>query len=66
MKGFLRAVGCYWYAFVLVALIWSTSIESMRDRIGGTTILPYLIVWFIALVPGVLVLYLSERTQESR
>ena len=64
MKGFLRVVGCYWYGLVLVSLIWSTSIDSMRERIAGTTIVPYLVVWFIALIPGVIVLYLSEQMKE--
>jgi hypothetical protein len=65
MQGFLRVVGCYWYGLVLVSLIWSTSVESMRERIGGTTIGPYLIVWFLALVPGIVVLYLAENSRKS-
>jgi hypothetical protein len=65
MQGFLRAVGCYWYGFVLVSLIWSTSIESMRERISGTTLVPYLIVWFIALVPGAVVLYVAENMKKE-
>jgi hypothetical protein len=65
MKGFLRVIGCYWYGLVLVSLIWSTSIDSMRERISGTTILPYLIVWFIALVPGVVSLYIAENMKDA-
>ncbi len=65
MKGFLRVIGIYWTGLVLVSLIWSTSVESMRDRIGGTTILPYLLVWFVALVPGVVVLYLAENMKSE-
>jgi len=29
MKGFLRAIGCYWFGLILVSLIWSTSIDGM-------------------------------------
>ena len=65
MKGFLRVIGCYWYGLVLVSLIWSTSIDSMRERIGGTTILPYLLVWFAALIPGVVILYVAENMKEA-
>jgi hypothetical protein len=65
MKGFLRAIGCYWYGLVLVSLIWSTTIDSIRERIGGTTLIPYLVVWFILLIPGVIVLYLSEQMKEA-
>jgi len=61
MKSVLRAIGCYWFAAILVALIWSTSIESMRERISGTTLVPYLIVWLIAMVPGVLIIFLAEK-----
>lgn len=61
MQGFLRAIGCYWYGLVLVSLIWSTSIEGMRERISGTTLVPYLVAWFIALIPGVVILYLAEN-----
>ena len=63
MQGFLRVVGCYWYGLILVSLIWSTSIESMRNAISGTTLIPYLIVWFIALVPGLVILYLAEKSR---
>ena len=65
MKGFLRIVGIYWTGFVLVSLIWSTSIESVRERIGGTTIGPYLLVWFLALVPGMVVLYFAESMKSD-
>ncbi|MBI4501351.1 MAG: hypothetical protein HY700_09340 [Gemmatimonadetes bacterium] len=65
MKGFLRVVGCYWYGLVLVSLIWSTSIESMRERISSTSVIPYLVVWFIALIPGVIALYASEKMKEA-
>ena len=65
MKGFLRVVGCYWYGLVLVALIWSTSIESMRERISSTTIVPYLVVWLIAMIPGVIALYAAEKMTEA-
>jgi hypothetical protein len=65
MKGFLRVIGCYWYGLVLVSLIWSTSIDSIRERIGSTTLVPYLVVWLIALIPGLVVLYLSERMKEA-
>jgi len=65
MKGFLRVIGCYWYGLVLVSLIWSTSIESMRTRISGTTIVPYLLVWFAALIPGVVILYVAENMKEA-
>jgi hypothetical protein len=65
MQGFLRAIGCYWYGLVLVSLIWSTSIESMRERISGTTLVPYLAVWFIALLPGIVILYLAENSRKA-
>jgi hypothetical protein len=65
MKGFLRVIGCYWYGLVLVSLIWSTSIDSIRERIGSTTLVPYLVVWLIALIPGLVVLYLSEQMKEA-
>ena len=65
MKGFLRVIGCYWYGLVLVSLIWSTTIDSIRERIGSTTLIPYLLVWFVTLVPGVIVLYLSEQMKEA-
>jgi hypothetical protein len=65
MHAFLRAVGCYWYGFVLVALIWSTAIESVRERIGTTTLAPYLLFWFAALVPGIVILYLAEKNQKA-
>ena len=65
MKGFLRVVGCYWYGLVLVALIWSTSIESMRERISSTTIVPYLVVWLIAMIPVVIALYAAEKMTEA-
>jgi len=61
MKSVLRAIGCYWFASILVALIWSTSIESMRERISGTTLVPYLIVWLIAMVPGILIIFVAEK-----
>lgn len=65
MQGFLRVVGCYWYGLVLVSLIWSTSIESMRERISGTTLVPYLIVWLVALIPGIVILYLAENSRKA-
>ena len=65
MKGFLRVVGCYWYGFVLVALIWSTSIDSMREAISSTTITPYLVAWLIAMIPGVIALYAAEKMTEA-
>jgi hypothetical protein len=46
-------------------LIWSTSIDSIRERIGSTTLVPYLVVWLIALIPGLVVLYLSEQMKEA-
>jgi hypothetical protein len=66
MQGFLRAVGCYWSGFVLVCLIWSTAIPSMRERIGGTTLMPYLLAWFVALIPGIVILYFAEKSAPSR
>jgi len=65
MKGFLRVIGCYWYGLVLVSLIWSTTIDSIRERIGNTTLIPYLVVWFILLAPGLIVLYLAEQMKEA-
>ena len=65
MQGVLRAIGCYWTGFILVSLIWSTSIESMRERISGTSLVPYLVVWFIALTPGIVILYLAENSRKA-
>jgi hypothetical protein len=62
MKGFLRAIGIYWSGFMLVSLIWSTAVDSMRERIGNTTLIPYLIVWFVALAPGLVILYFAEKS----
>ena len=65
MRGFLLAVGCFWYGLVLVSLIWSTSIEHVREIISGTSLLPYLLVWFVLMVPGVICLYLSQKMQPA-
>ena len=65
MQGFLRVVGCFWYGLVLVSLIWSTSIDSMRERISSTTLVPYLLVWLIALAPGIVILYFAENTKKA-
>ena len=61
MKGFLRATGCFWFGLVLVSLIWSTSIDGMRDFIGSLTIGTYIPIWLAALAPGVILVYLSEK-----
>ena len=66
MQGFLRAVGCFWSGFVLVCLIWSTSIESMREHISNTNLPIYLAFWFVALVPGIVILYLAEKSAPPR
>lgn len=65
MQGFLRVIGCYWYGLVLVSLIWSTSIDSMRERISSTTLVPYLVAWFLALLPGIVILYLAENSRKA-
>ena len=65
MQGFLRVVGCFWYGLVLVSLIWSTSIDSMRERISSTTLVPYLLVWLIALAPGIVILYFAENSKKA-
>lgn len=66
MRDFLLAIGCYWYGFVLVSLIWSTSIEHIREIISGTTLVPYLVVWFILLIPGIIILYLAEKARPGQ
>src|SRR5205085_549162 len=66
MSGFLRVFGCFWYGLVLVSLIWSTSTETMREHITGTTLLPYLLVWFAALLPGIIVFWIAEKDNLGR
>ncbi len=66
MQGILRAIGCYWFGFVLISLIWSTSIESIREHISGTTLVPYLLVWFVIMVPGALILYAAEKMAPAK
>ena len=65
MRSFLLAVGCYWYGLVLVALIWSTSIEHIREIISGTTLMPYLLVWFVLMIPGIVCLYLAQNMRPA-
>ncbi len=65
MQGVLRAIGCYWYGFVLVALIWGTSVEHMRELIEGTTLTPYLLAWFASMIPGIVILYVAENMKKA-
>ncbi len=61
MKGVLRTIGCFWFAFVLVSLIWSTSIDGMREFIASEPLAVYLALWFAALAPGGIMIYASEK-----
>lgn len=61
MRGILRFLGCFWPAIALVALILSTMIEPVRHHIEEVSIIGHLAQWIIVLVPGVVLVWLSEK-----
>jgi len=61
MQSLLRLIGTFWGALVLVALILSTMIEPIRHHIENATIFRHLFEFFLVLVPGMFLVWLSER-----
>lgn len=57
----LSTVGVAWPGAVLVALIASAAFEPMRDFVSSLTILKHLVLWFAALVPGIVMVFVAER-----
>ena len=62
-KVFLQTLGGLWSAIVLVTLIGSAFLPGTRDFISGLTLVPYLALLYVALIPGIVMILLSERMQ---
>ena len=61
MQSLLRLIGIFWSAIVLMALILGTMIEPLRHHIEQATIVSHLTEFFLALVPGLALVWLSEQ-----
>ena len=62
-KVFLQTLGGLWSAIVLVTLIATAFLPGPRDFIAGLTLVPYLALLYAALIPGIVMILLSERMQ---
>ena len=60
MQSVLRLLGTFWAAIVLVALIIGTMIEPVRVHIEEVNIVNHLLQFFLALIPGLIMVWLSE------
>jgi hypothetical protein len=60
MQSLLRLLGTFWGALVLVTLILGTMIEPIRHHIEAASIQRHLVEFFIALIPGIAMAWLSE------
>jgi len=61
MQRTLQTLCAFWAAFVLVMLIFSTMIEGTRTYIEHQGIVPYLIRWFVLILPAPIFYFLAER-----
>ena len=57
----LHFIGSFWTGVILVSLIASVFFPGPRDTIVALGLIPYLLLWFVALLPGIGALYLAER-----
>jgi hypothetical protein len=57
----LRFVGAFWSAAILVSTIGSAFFPGGREFISSLSILPFLLMFWAALSPGVIMLVLSEK-----
>ncbi len=62
----LAAAGCTWIGLVLVSLIVSgVAFQAFREFIVSLGIVPYLGLWALALVPGILLVIFSGALREA-
>lgn len=57
----LRFVGSFWSGAILVSTITSAFFHAGREFVSSLSILPFLLIFWAALVPGVIMLILSEK-----
>jgi hypothetical protein len=62
-RDLLRIVGPAWIAAVLVATIVGAFSSGLREFLGSLSLIAYLLVFWGAMVPGVVILYLAERNR---
>ena len=61
MRATFQTLASFWAAFALVVLIFSTMIEGTRTYIEHQEIIPYLIRWFMIVLPAPIFYFLAER-----
>lgn len=57
----LSIVGVVWPGLVLVTLVSSAAFEPMRHFVSSLTIVKHLLLWFAALIPGIVMVLIAER-----
>ena len=58
---FLQTLGGLWSAIVLLTLIASAFLPGPRDFIATLTLIPYLLLLYAALTPGIIMMFVGER-----
>ncbi len=58
---FIQTLGGLWSAIVLLTLIASAFLPGPKDFIASLTLVPYLALLYAALLPGIIMLVVSER-----
>ncbi len=58
---FIQTLGGLWSAIVLITLIESAFMPGPKAFIASLTLVPYLALLYVALLPGIIMLVVSER-----
>ena len=61
MQRTLQTIAAFWAAAALLALIFSTMLEPMREYIEQLTITGHLTRWAVVMAPAVILYWISER-----
>lgn len=65
LGSMFTTIGVCWPGAVLMVLFASVAFHQMRDFVGSLTIVTHLTLWFVAMIPGVVLVFLGERMRRE-